>query len=119
MQLIEYVEWFLKVCLDQVKFMSSLFELNTLARRLQIYVERSDVMKHESIRLLQETLFRGEIERGEVPRILGMPERSARRVFNDVIATGLLGSDTPKGPVSLRFPTETLEYLFPALFPTT
>lgn len=117
--LIEFVEWFLKVCLDQVKFMSYLFELNTLARRLRIYVERSDVMKHEAIRLLEETLFRGEIERGEVPRILGMPERSARRVFNDVIATGLLGSDTPKGPVSLRFPTETLEYLFPALFPNT
>jgi Fic family protein len=63
--------------------------------------------------------MRGEIERGDVPRIMGLPERTARRVFNDVVAAGLLASETPKGPVSLRFPAETLETLFPRLFPET
>jgi hypothetical protein len=38
-------------------------------------------------------------------------------VLNDLIATGLLASDTPKGPVSLRFPTDAQEILFPRLFP--
>ena len=36
-----------------------------------------------------------------------------------VVATGLLASDTPKGPVSLRFPVDKLEILFPRLFPET
>ncbi|MFZ2159799.1 MAG: Fic family protein [Bradyrhizobium sp.] len=117
--LTEFTLWFLRVCLDQVTFMSSLFELDTLAKRLRIYAERSEKLKPESARLLEEALIRGEFERGEVPRITGLPERTARRVFNDVIAAGLLASETPKGPVSLRFPVETLDILFPRLFPET
>jgi Fic family protein len=115
----DFILWFLRVCLDQVTFMSGLFELDTLARRMRSYVERSETLKPEAARLLEEAFIRGELERGDVPRITGLPERTARRVFNDVIATGLLASETPKGPVSLRFPTETLGILFPRLFPET
>ncbi len=117
--LIEFVSWFLRTCIDQVSFMTQLFELETLARRFRTYVERSEKLKPEAVRLLEEALIRGEFERGDVPRITGMPERTARRVFNDVIALGLLASETPKGPVSLRFPVDTLDILFPRLFPET
>jgi len=113
----EYVLWFLQVCLDQVTFMTSLFEIETLAQRMRHLVERSEQLKPEAARLLEEALIRGQFDRGEVPRITGLPERTARRVFNDVIAAGLLASDTPKGPVSLRFPFDTLDVLFPRLFP--
>lgn len=115
----DFVLWFLKVCLDQVTFMSGLFEINTLSKRLRTYVERSDKLKPESSRLLEEALARGEFERGEIARITGLPLRTARRVLNDVIATGLLASDTSKGPVSLRFPVDALETIFPLLFPET
>ena len=117
--LTDFVLWFLRACLHQVTFMSNLFELDTLARRLRTYVERSEKLKPEVARLLEEALIRGEFERGDVPRITGLPERTARRVFNDVVTEGLLASDTPKGAVSLRFPTETLDILFPRLFPET
>lgn len=113
----EYVLWFLQVCLDQVTFMTGLFEIETLAQRMRHLVERSEQLKPEAARLLEEALIRGQFDRGEVPRITGLPERTARRVFNDVIAAGLLASDTPKGPVSLRFPFDTLDALFPRLFP--
>jgi len=32
------------------------------------------------------------------------------------VAEGLLASATQKGPVSLRFPTDSLEILFPRLY---
>jgi Fic family protein len=115
----DFILWFLQVCRDQVTFMSGLFELDTLARRLRTYVERSEKLRPEAVRLLEEALIRGQFERGEVPRITGLPERTARRIFNDVLACGLLASDTPKGPVSLRFPSEVQEILFPRLFPET
>lgn len=115
----EFVLWFLLVCQDQVTFMSSLFELDTLARRLRAFVERSEILKPETTRLLEEALIRGEFERGEAPRITGLPERTARRVLNDAVAAGLLGSETPKGKLSLRFPADTLDALFPRLFPET
>src|SRR5947207_12978589 len=54
----EFGLWFLKVALDQVKFISSLFELDTLSRRLRSYVERSEKLKPEDTRLLQDALIR-------------------------------------------------------------
>jgi Fic family protein len=114
--LCDFCLWFLRVCLDQVRFMSGLYNLETLSRRLRRYVERSDSLKIETARLLEEALIRGEFERGEASRITGLPERTARRVLNDVVALGLLASDTPKGPVSLRFPVATQDVLFPRLF---
>jgi Fic family protein len=111
--------WFLKVCLDQVTFMSDLFDLDKLSSRLSRYVERSETLKSEANHLLQEALIRGEFERGMAARITGLPERSARRILGDLTDEGLLASATPKGPVSLRFPADTLETLFPRLYPET
>ena len=48
-----------------------------------------------------------------------LPERTARRVLGDIVDAGLLASATPKGPVSLRFPVDTLEGLFPRLYRDT
>ncbi len=115
--LADFVRWFLAVSLDQVRFMTHLFDLDTLRRRLRSVVERDERLGSESVRLLDEALIRGEFERGEAARITGLPERSARRVLTDTLATGLLGSGTPKGPVSLRFPADSLDLLFPRLFP--
>lgn len=115
--LIDFLVWFLRVAIDQVAFMSSLFELDNLANRLRAFVAQRDGLKPEAARLLEETLVRGEIERGEASRIAGLPERSARRVLNDLCREGLLASATPKGPVSLRFPAHSLEILFPRLYP--
>lgn len=112
----EFTLWFLRVCLDQVTFMSGLFEIEALADRFNKYVAQSRTLKPESSRLLEEALMRGEYDRGEAARITGLPERSARRVLNDVLAEGLLASATQKGPVSLRFPTESLEIFFPRLY---
>jgi Fic family protein len=112
----DFTLWFLRVCLDQVTFMSSLFQIEALAQRFKKYVAQSEPLRPESSRLLEEALVRGEFDRGEAARITQMPERSARRVMNDVLAAGLLGSSTEKGPVSLSFPTESLETLFPKLY---
>jgi len=117
--LVDFTEWFLKVCLDQVTFMSELFDIENLARRLRTYVDRSDHLKPEAAKLLEEALVRGRFERGEASRITGLPERTARRILNDIVQEGLLASDTPKGPVSLRFPTAALEVLFPLLYPAS
>lgn len=116
--LIEFATWFLRVALDQIVFMTSLFELDTLSGRLRrLVAERS--FKPEALPLLEQVLLRGEVDRGEAPRIAGLPERSARRLLNELSAEGLLESSTPKGPVSMRFPADTLETLFPRLYPQT
>ena len=112
----EFVLWFLRVCLDQVTFMTDLIDLTTLERRLGELVSGHKALGAAGAALLTEALHRGEIERGEAGRVTGLPERSARRVLNAAVEEGLLGSDTPKGPVSLRFPSASLEVVFPCLY---
>jgi Fic family protein len=117
--LIEFTVWFLKVCLDQITFMAGLFDVATLDRRFASLVSQSDQLKPETAALLSAVLMRGEVERGDVSRLTGLPERTARRLLADTVSAGLLASSTPKGPVSLRFPVDSLEVLFPKLFPVT
>ncbi len=114
--LTEFMVWFLRVCLDQVTFMSGLFELSQLARRLRSYAQNDERLGPDVARLLEEAAIRGEFDRGDVTKILGKPERSARRILVNAIDAGLLASDSPKGPVSLRFTMESAEVLFPRLF---
>ena len=114
--LVVFVAWFLRVCLDQVRFMSSLFELNRLSERLRMFAERDAKLGEAGARLLEEAAIRGEFPRGAITRITGRPERSARRILNDLIGRGILASDTPKGPVSLRFSLPIAESLFPLIF---
>jgi Fic family protein len=111
-----FTTWFLEVSLDQLRFMTELFDLTSLADRLRKWAERDERFRPEVGRLLEEAAIRGEFDRGDTSRITGLAERTARRVLNDACAAGLLASDTPKGPVSLRFPANDAESMFPRLF---
>ena len=113
--LIEFIQWFLQVCVDQVNFMTGLFEFDRLAGRLKAYVE-SQGLKPEAFFILERVLIQGEMPRGEAERVTGMKERSARIVLSSLINDGILQSETPKGPVSLHFGSGSIEFLFPKLF---
>ncbi|QWF71473.1 Fic family protein [Methylomonas paludis] len=113
--LTEFVRWFLRVCIDQVKFMVELFEFEQLAGRLNAYTEKQG-MRPEAFLILHRILLQGEMPRGEAERVTGLKERSARMVLADLIQDGIVNSQTPKGPVSLRFSSQSLDILFPRLF---
>lgn len=111
----EFITWFLRVSLDQVTFMTGLFEFDHLAGRLKLFVERQG-LKPEAFSILERILLQGEMPRGEACRISGLKERSGRMLLAQLVEIGILASDTPKGPVSLRFPSGAVEHLFPRLF---
>jgi Fic family protein len=113
--LTDYSIWFLQVCRDQIKFMEEMFNLGTLSGRLRAYANYKN-WRPEAGRLLEEIFHRGEISRGDVPGITGLKERTARDLLGDILDDDIAGSDTPKGPVSLRFPSGSLDILFPRLF---
>ena len=115
-KLAEFVEWFLKVILDQITFMRGQFDLENLESRLKRFVSQRE-LRAEAFGILQETLLRGEMTRGNASRVTGLKERTARTLLGQLIETGLLASDTVKGPLSLRFPPDAVETLFPRLYP--
>lgn len=111
----EYSTWFLKVCLDQVHFMTDLFELDGLSDRLRKYADHKG-WRSEAATLLVEVLHRGEIARGDADAITGLGEPTARTLLGDLLKDRILGSTSEKGPVSLRFPVDALDLLLPRLF---
>ena len=96
--------------------MSGLFEFGHLRRRLRLLVELGDSLRPETAALLVDVAARGEIARGDVARITGLPERSARRVLDEALKAGLLASATPKSAMFLRFAPSSADTLFPKLF---
>ncbi len=114
--LIDFVVWFLHVAIDQVTFMRGLFDLEALRGGLRRYVSARAKLAPQAFDLLAEILIRGEVARGDAGRITRLPDRTARRVLQQLVAEGILASDTPKGAVSLRFPAHALDELFPRLY---
>jgi Fic family protein len=112
----EFVQWFCDVMLDQLAFMSSRLELGSLASRLAEHVERDLGLSPAATAIARDVLVRGEVARGEAGRITGLRERAARDVLSSLTDSGLLASETPKGPVSLRISATAAETLFPRLF---
>ncbi|MFZ4604159.1 MAG: Fic family protein [Caulobacterales bacterium] len=110
-----FTVWFLKVSLDQIRFMGDLFALDTLAARLKALAVQQG-WRSEAGTLLVEVLHRGEIARGDVESITGLKERTARTLLSQMLQARVLGASSEKGPVSLRFPVDALDVLFPRLY---
>ncbi len=121
----DFCMFFLETCLDQIEFMGSLLEFEGFADRLKGYaalrhekmIPGKITLRKESFYLLKEAFLCGEFSRGEVARLTGLPERTARNVLKNLIDDGLLQSHTPKGPVHLNIPSHAAGFLFPGLFP--
>lgn len=126
--LLKFCFFFLKTCLDQIDYMNNLLGLDNLLARIDGYIKMrvagvlpgkpdSPQLKLEASFMLQETLLRGHVPRGDLARYSGMKERSARDLLGNLLEEGLLVSDTPKGPVKMGFPAHAASYLFPDLYP--
>ena len=127
--LISFCRFFLEVCLDQVEYMGGLLRLEELVDRIRRYIELrgsgmipgppgEKALRNESARMLQEVLVKGEAARGAVIEASGLKERTGRTLLGQLIAEGLLVSDTPKGDVRLGFPIHAAGWFFPDLYPT-
>ncbi len=119
-----FSKFFLETCIDQVQYMRSLLEIDTLSDRIASYIERrasgglgKTRVPVEAKYLLQEAMLRGEVARGEAPRITGLGERTARNLLKQLTDEKLLVSDSPKTPVRLGFPVDVIPYYFPQLYP--
>ncbi|MET0089080.1 MAG: Fic family protein [Candidatus Thiodiazotropha sp.] len=128
-QLENWCDWFLRSCLDQAAYITTLLRLEGLRSRIDAYTHLRkegiamgvqgvpDPLKPEARVILLHTLVAGEVQRGEFAALTGRSERSARSALSQLLAEGLVSSDTPKGPVRIGFPAHSIAYLFPDLVP--
>ena len=118
--LADFVDFFLEVCIDQVAFMERLMEPGRFRERILRWAEdrvRADELPGRSGRLLEAVLYRGEVPRADVPGLLDVSERQARRVTSALVKQGILASDSSRAPLRLALPAALAPELMPGLFP--
>ena len=116
----EFTEFFLNVCLDQVKFMESIMQPDRLRTRIALWAEeetRLGELPAKSGSLLEALLYRGELPRGDADAVLGTGERQARRVVAALLAKGVISSESSRAPLRLTFAAKFASRWLPGLFP--
>jgi Fic family protein len=119
--LIDFCEYFFKICLDQIDFMGRLLQLDQIESRIDWYVQSRYHRNHQSIhpeaaKLLRAVFMRGSIARGKAQEILNLSERSARRVVSALLDDGLLQSNSHRSPLTIGLPLVALPFYFPDLY---
>ena len=118
--LAEFTRFFLETCLDQVKFMEDLVQPKRLKDRILLWTEeevRAGTLPQTAGRILEAILYRGELPRGEVPELLGVSERHARRVVAALSEHAAIVSESTRAPLRLAFPAKLASRWMPGLFP--
>jgi hypothetical protein len=62
-------------------------------------------------------MMRGEIARGEVPRLIGLGERTATDLISQLLEEELVTSDSHRSPLRFHVPAKVVGYYFPDLYP--
>jgi|SRR5690625_919164 len=118
--LAEFTSFFLNTCIDQVDFMEKLVQPERLRDRILIWTEeeiRADTLPPNSGAILEAILFRGELPRGDVAKLLNVGDRQARRVTSALIEHEVLTSESTRAPLRLAFPARLAGRWMPGLFP--
>jgi Fic family protein len=118
--LAEFTVFFLQTCLDQIAFMERLVQPDKLRERIRLWAEeemRTGGLPAKADSVLEAILYRGELQRGDVPGIVGTGERQARRIVSALQAVGVVVSDSSRAPLRIAFPASLAVRWMPGLFP--
>ncbi|MCX7239073.1 MAG: Fic family protein [Burkholderiales bacterium] len=121
--LVDWIQYVLEMCLDQVRFMKSMLNLSTMEQRIAacLVFEQESLksgVRLEALRPLHYLFLSGtELERGEFKRMTGLGDRTAVTLLTALVKRGLLKSDSPQGKVRFGLPLHALRFYFPALWP--
>jgi hypothetical protein len=86
-------------------------------RRADEALPDEKVLRPEAKYVLTEVMMRGEIARGEVPRLIGLGERTATDLISQLIEEELVTSKSHRAPLRFHIPGKVVGYYFPDLYP--
>ena len=121
-RLVEFIDYFLDVCIDQARFMGKMLDMQTMRDRIRACLAYESAQPGSAISMqaelaLHTLLINGPMERGEFKQITGMAVRMAERMMVTLLARGLLASDSPRGKLVFGVPLHALRFYFPSLWP--
>ncbi|MFI4940912.1 MAG: Fic family protein [Burkholderiales bacterium] len=120
--LIEFIAFFMRICLDQMEFMTSMLNIPTFDARLAEMLAaestkaETKALKVEAAAPLAYLGTVPSLERAKFKGMMGLAARTADRVLADLLKLGIVTSKSPKGPLELALPLKLFRYLFPRLW---
>lgn len=115
-----FSKFFLETALDQVSFMESLLQPDLLRVRIINWCKEEielGSLPAKAQRIMEAILFTGELDRADLPALLGTTERKSRRITASLLAVGAITSASSRSPFRLGFPATLAHRWLPGLFP--
>src|SRR5262245_49894918 len=117
---IAFSQFFLEICLDQVRFMESLMQPKVLRERMLRWADeeiRYGTLPAQAPRVLDAILFKGSLPRSEVAAVINQSERSARNATTALNREGIIFATGARSDWQIAFPAKLAPRLMPGLFP--
>jgi Fic family protein len=123
--------FFLATCEDQISYMHRILGIDTFAEGVLKYgrsreagilpdskgrAVRLSRFRPEATRLLHQLVIRGQLPRSEVSSLLGLEERTSRRVVQFLAEEGFIRSQTSRAPLLFAIPAHAAPYILPGLY---
>lgn len=117
----QWCQWFIEVARDQLNFMEKMLDFSKVKANIDALItyrsSHDKKIRREAILPLYHLYLAGPTPRGEFLQMTGMGERTARTLLSHLLETGLVTSPNHKAPVQFAFPLDSLQFIFPNLFP--
>ena len=121
--LVDWIDYTLEVCIDQVEFMSRQLDVHGMRDRIgaalafEVSVVKSGVRPEALMPLHYLFATQGELGRAEFKTMTGLGERVATETLSALLRRGFLAADSAYGKLRFAVPRHALRFYFPALWP--
>lgn len=121
--LVEWVEYTLDTCSDQVEFMARQLHVGGMRDRIQAAlayetaVVKSGVREEALLPLHYLFATQGELGRADFKAMTGLGDRVATSMLSALLHRGFLATDSSYGSLRFAIPRHALRFYFPALWP--
>jgi len=116
--LILFCKFFLRMCLDQIRYINGLLRLDEFQTRCRRYfrilMEEKRISKKAG-KLMDQILREGEIPRSRVCGICAVQQRRATQIIKEVLDQGLAAASSAYGPLRLKINADLAGIVFPQI----
>lgn len=121
--LIDWIDYTLDVCIDQVEFMARQLDVDGMRDRIdaalafEVSAVKSGVRPEALMPLHYLFATQGELGRAEFKTMTGLGERVATETLSALLRRGFVATDSAYGKLRFAVPRHALRFYFPALWP--
>ncbi|MBD1399050.1 Fic family protein [Pontibacter sp. JH31] len=118
----EFCLFFLRIAVDQLRYMSQVLDIDNMLNRIHKFVDfmvTKDKLRDEARYVLEAVFLKGEIPKKDVERLTGKSDKTAKAIAESLMQLELLTTDTSNrfSPYKVSYPIKFSSILFAGLYP--